>query len=56
MAKRWAALTAFQINSLLDLKQKQANAWEARFSREGSEQTMRQGNVGARRSEEDAHG
>ena len=34
-----------ELNHLLDLKQKQANAWEARFAREGAEQTQRQGNV-----------
>jgi hypothetical protein len=34
-----------QIVRLLDLKQKQANAWEARISREGAEETASQGNV-----------
>ncbi|KAK4165403.1 hypothetical protein QBC43DRAFT_287954 [Cladorrhinum sp. PSN259] len=34
-----------ELNGLLDLKQKQANAWEARFSREGSESSQRQGNI-----------
>ncbi|KAK3989115.1 hypothetical protein QBC44DRAFT_381891 [Cladorrhinum sp. PSN332] len=34
-----------ELNTLLNLKQKQANVWEARFSREGSEQTQRQGNI-----------
>lgn len=34
-----------QLQNLLDLKQKHANGWEARFSREGSEETQRQGNV-----------
>ncbi|PVH71693.1 hypothetical protein DL98DRAFT_93576 [Cadophora sp. DSE1049] len=33
------------ITDLLDLKQRQANAWEARFSREGSQQSQRQGNI-----------
>ncbi|KAL4886873.1 hypothetical protein BJY04DRAFT_43294 [Aspergillus karnatakaensis] len=33
------------IDHLLDLKQKQANALEARFAREGSEQSRRQGNI-----------
>ncbi|PMD34885.1 hypothetical protein L207DRAFT_128482 [Hyaloscypha variabilis F] len=33
------------ISNLLDLKQRQANAWEARFSREGSQQSQRQGNI-----------
>jgi hypothetical protein len=34
-----------QIENLLDLKQKHANGWEARFAREGSEESQRQGNV-----------
>ncbi|XDG04788.1 hypothetical protein ABKA04_004403 [Annulohypoxylon sp. FPYF3050] len=33
------------IQELLSLKQKQANAWEARFAREGSEHTQRQSNI-----------
>ncbi|KAK1759815.1 hypothetical protein QBC47DRAFT_291905 [Echria macrotheca] len=33
------------LKALLDLKQKHANGWEARFSREGSEATQWQGNV-----------
>jgi hypothetical protein len=36
-----------QLENLLDLKQKHANGWEARFAREGSEESQRQGNVGA---------
>ncbi len=35
------------MENLLDLKQKHANGWEARFAREGSEETQRQGNVGS---------
>ena len=31
------------LNHLLDLKQKQANAWEARFAREGGEEVAKQG-------------
>jgi hypothetical protein len=38
------------LNNLLDLKQKQANAWEARFSREETVQTQRQGNVSEARA------
>ncbi|KAI0893116.1 hypothetical protein F4806DRAFT_499305 [Annulohypoxylon nitens] len=34
-----------EIQELLSLKQKQANAWEARFAREGSEHTQRQSNI-----------
>jgi hypothetical protein len=34
-----------QLEHLLDLKQKQANLWEARSSREGAEETAKQGNV-----------
>ena len=34
-----------QIQHLLDLKQMQGNLWEARISREGAEETTRQGNV-----------
>jgi hypothetical protein len=34
-----------QLEHLLDLKQKQANVWEARSSREGAEETATQGNV-----------
>jgi len=34
-----------QLEHLLDLKQKQANLWEARSSREGAESTAAQGNV-----------
>lgn len=37
-----------QILNLMDLKQKQANLWEARSSREGAEQTAKQGKVGIR--------
>ncbi|KAK4149190.1 hypothetical protein C8A00DRAFT_38221 [Chaetomidium leptoderma] len=33
------------LENLLDLKQKHANGWEARFAREGSEETQRQGNI-----------
>ena len=33
----------FQLKTLLDLKQKQANAWEARFARQQAEQTTKQG-------------
>jgi hypothetical protein len=36
---------ASQLNHLLQLKQMQANLWEARSSREGAEETARQGNV-----------
>jgi len=34
-----------QIEHLLDLKQKQANLWEARTSREGADETAKQGDV-----------
>ncbi|KAK4660142.1 hypothetical protein QC762_116530 [Podospora pseudocomata] len=34
-----------ELNNLLDLKQKLANVWEARFARIGTEQARRQGNV-----------
>ena len=34
-----------QLEHLLDLKQKQANLWEVRSSREGAESTAAQGNV-----------
>ncbi|KAH8895650.1 hypothetical protein GQ53DRAFT_803904 [Thozetella sp. PMI_491] len=34
-----------QIERLLDLKQKQANTWEAQIAREGAEETARQGNT-----------
>jgi hypothetical protein len=34
-----------KLEHLLDLKQKQANLWEARSSREGAESTAAQGNV-----------
>ena len=34
-----------QIEHLLDLKQKQANLWEARTSREGADENAQQGNV-----------
>ncbi|KAK4185296.1 hypothetical protein QBC35DRAFT_18484 [Podospora australis] len=34
-----------ELHELLDLKQKVANVWEARFSRIGSEETRRQGNI-----------
>ncbi|KAI1826109.1 hypothetical protein F4861DRAFT_134569 [Xylaria intraflava] len=34
-----------EINGLLSHKQKQANAWEARFAREGSEHTQRQSKI-----------
>ncbi|KAI1101144.1 hypothetical protein F4804DRAFT_347926 [Jackrogersella minutella] len=33
------------LNRLLNLKQQQANAWEARFAREGSEHNQRQSNI-----------
>ncbi|KAK4443566.1 hypothetical protein QBC34DRAFT_416950 [Podospora aff. communis PSN243] len=33
------------LENLLDLKQKHANGWEARFAREGSEESQRQGNI-----------
>ncbi|KAK3358750.1 hypothetical protein B0T25DRAFT_447129 [Lasiosphaeria hispida] len=36
---------AEKLENLLDLKQKHANGWEARFAREGSEETQRQGNI-----------
>ncbi|KAK0711738.1 hypothetical protein B0H67DRAFT_492589, partial [Lasiosphaeris hirsuta] len=36
---------AEKLENLLDLKQKHANGWEARFAREGSEETQRQGNA-----------
>jgi len=36
---------SLKLENLLDLKQKHANGWEARFAREGSEETQRQGNV-----------
>lgn len=35
----------FQLNALMDLKQKAANAWEAKSSREGAVATTKQGNV-----------
>ncbi|KAK0722435.1 hypothetical protein B0T26DRAFT_643157 [Lasiosphaeria miniovina] len=38
-------LYAEKLDNLLDLKQKHANAWEARFAREGSEETQRHGNI-----------
>ncbi|OTA69605.1 hypothetical protein K449DRAFT_429068 [Hypoxylon sp. EC38] len=38
-----AKLVEAGIINLMDLKQKQANLWEARSSREGAEQTARQG-------------
>ncbi|KAI1359749.1 hypothetical protein F5Y08DRAFT_344349 [Xylaria arbuscula] len=34
-----------EINGLLSHRQKHANAWEARFAREGSEHTQRQSNI-----------
>ncbi|KAJ2994316.1 hypothetical protein NUW58_g1585 [Xylaria curta] len=34
-----------ELNHLLDLKQKQANAWEARFARVGSEGAKKQGKI-----------
>ncbi|KAF7591586.1 hypothetical protein BBP40_001334 [Aspergillus hancockii] len=40
----YAARIEHSLDHLLDLKQKQANALEARFAREGSDQTRRQGN------------
>ncbi|KAL2192757.1 hypothetical protein P885DRAFT_46914 [Corynascus similis CBS 632.67] len=36
---------AQKLENLLDLKQKHANGWEARFAREGSEESQRQGNI-----------
>ncbi|KAL2268270.1 hypothetical protein VTJ83DRAFT_3116 [Remersonia thermophila] len=33
------------LKSLLDLKQRHASGWEARFAREGSEESQRQGNI-----------
>lgn len=36
-------LTFGKLQNLLELKQKQANAWEARFAREQAEETTRQG-------------
>ncbi|KAK0614626.1 hypothetical protein B0T14DRAFT_436163 [Immersiella caudata] len=36
---------AEKLENLLDLKQKHANGWEARFAREGSEESQRQGNI-----------
>ncbi|KAF9891473.1 hypothetical protein FE257_003939 [Aspergillus nanangensis] len=41
----YAARIEHSLDHLLDLKQKQANALEARFAREGSEQTRKQGNI-----------
>jgi hypothetical protein len=38
---------AYQVTHLLDLKQKQANLWEARSSREQAVETSNQGNVRA---------
>jgi hypothetical protein len=38
-----------KLNHLLDLKQMQANLWEARSSREGAEETAKQGNVSSTR-------
>lgn len=39
------AKVVVQLNALMDLKQKAANAWEARSSREGAVATAKQGNV-----------
>ncbi|KAK3897541.1 hypothetical protein C8A05DRAFT_19717 [Staphylotrichum tortipilum] len=41
----YAAKVESSIENLLDLKQKHANGWEARFAREGSEESQRQGNI-----------
>ncbi|KAI2463165.1 hypothetical protein F4781DRAFT_440881 [Annulohypoxylon bovei var. microspora] len=41
----YAEKVVTELNRLLNLKQKQANAWEARFAREGSEHAERQGNI-----------
>jgi hypothetical protein len=38
-------LTWLKLNHLLDLKQMQANLWEARSSRKRAEETAKQGNV-----------
>ncbi|KAE9365921.1 hypothetical protein N431DRAFT_495731 [Stipitochalara longipes BDJ] len=43
--QHYAETVHTSISNLLDLKQRQANAWEARFSREGSQQSQRQGNI-----------
>ncbi|KAI8631754.1 hypothetical protein F5Y19DRAFT_424716 [Xylariaceae sp. FL1651] len=42
---RYAGGVKDELNHLLDLKQKQANAWEARFTREGSEGAKKQGKI-----------
>ncbi|KAH6839514.1 hypothetical protein B0I37DRAFT_235814 [Chaetomium sp. MPI-CAGE-AT-0009] len=41
----YAEKVRVEINGLLSHRQKQANAWEARFAREGSEHTQRQSNI-----------
>ena len=41
-----SANSALQVSRLLDLKQKYANAWEAHFSRVGSQKAAQQGKVG----------
>ncbi|KAK1752823.1 hypothetical protein QBC47DRAFT_305315 [Echria macrotheca] len=41
----YAAKVESSLENLLDLKQKHANGWEARFAREGSEESQRQGNI-----------
>ncbi|KAH7303392.1 hypothetical protein B0I35DRAFT_517349 [Stachybotrys elegans] len=42
---QYAGKVQVEINGLLSHRQKQANAWEARFAREGSEHTQRQSNI-----------
>ncbi|KAK4248638.1 hypothetical protein C7999DRAFT_30872 [Corynascus novoguineensis] len=42
---QYARKVQVEINGLLSHRQKQANAWEARFAREGSEHTQRQSNI-----------
>ncbi|KAK4039188.1 hypothetical protein C8A01DRAFT_36875 [Parachaetomium inaequale] len=42
---QYAGKVQREINGLLSHRQKQANAWEARFAREGSEHTQRQSNI-----------
>ncbi|OMP88041.1 hypothetical protein BK809_0002798 [Diplodia seriata] len=41
----WFHIPMNNLSGLLDLKQKQANLWEARSSREGAEETARQGST-----------
>ncbi|KAI0880869.1 uncharacterized protein GGS22DRAFT_197215 [Annulohypoxylon maeteangense] len=41
----YAEKVHIELKGLLSLKQKQANAWEARFAREGSEHTQRQSKI-----------